>query len=311
MKKLLCVIALLAVMLSLCTVTVSANAPWYPDMIIKLDQPYDGDYLVAVLSDRNAFYQYDERWYNDYKGEYGHEALWAAVKKIRSVGDKDGYTYIADIDGFNKVNGATDVEYPYDTFKIALYYPDTDTLVKTDILKKESYIEVFKLTLDAKEIADIQTAEYNETTHREGEYHPAVTTEKPTVFSLIFSPSCVKMFLVCLAFNLVVEILIGLLFGYRKWKHILTIAVTNIITLFLLTVSTILINPPVYGSLLSFPFAFFEIAVAAVEGTVYAIAFRRFDKSEKYRPWLAVLYAFVANAFTYVVGSLFYPIPHY
>ena len=57
MKRLLCVIALLAVMLSLCAVTVSANAPWYPDMIIKLDQPYDGDYFVAVLSNRNAFYQ--------------------------------------------------------------------------------------------------------------------------------------------------------------------------------------------------------------------------------------------------------------
>ena len=118
-------------------------------------------------------------------------------------------------------------------------------------------------------------------------------------------------FLVCLAFNLVVEILIGLLFGYRKWKHILTIAVTNIITLILLTVSTILINPPVYDSVLSFPFAFFEIAVAAVEGAVHAIAFRHFNKSEKYSPWLAVLYAFVANAITYVVGSQFYPIPNY
>ncbi len=310
MKRLLCVIALLAVMLSLCAVTVSANAPWYPDMIIKLDQPYDGDYFVAVLSNRNAFYQYDEQWYNDYKSEYGHEALWEAVKKIRSVGDKDGYTYIADIDGFNKVNGDTDVVYPYDTFKIALYFPDTDTLVKTDILKKESYIEVYKLTLDAKEIAAIQVAEVDQNTYKEGEYHPAVTTEKPTVFSLIFSPALVKMFLVCLAFNLVVEILIALLFGYRKWKHILTITVTNIITLFLLTVSTILINPPVYDSLLSFPFAFFEIAVAAVEGTVYAITFRHFDKSEKYSPWLAVLYAFVANAFTYVIGSLFYLIPH-
>lgn len=311
MKRLLCMIVLLAVMLSLCAVSASANAPLTPDIIITLDQPYEGDYSVAVLSDRNAFYQYDEIWYNDYKSEYGVEDMWAAVKKIRSTRDEDGYDYIADIDGFNKENRTTNVVYPYDTFKIALYYPDTDTLVKTDILKKESYIEVFKLTLDAKEIAAIQVAEVDQNSYKEGEYRPAVTTEKPTVFSLIFSPSLVKMFLVCLAFNLVVEILIGLLFGYRKWRHILTIAVTNIITLILLTVSTILVNPPVYGSLLSFPFAFFEIAVAAVEGTVYAIAFRRFDKSEKYRPWLPVLYAFVANAFTYVVGSLFYLIPHY
>lgn len=310
MKRLLCVISLLAVMLSLCAVTVSANSALPPDISIALDPPYDGDYFVAVLSDRNAFYQYDERWYNDYKGEYAHEALWEAVKKIKNVGDDDGYTYIADIDYFNKVNGDTDVVYPYDTFKIALYFPDTDTLVKTDILKKESFFEVYKLTLDAQEIAAIQVAEVDQNTYKEGEYHPAVTTEKPTVFSLIFSPALVKMFLVCLAFNLVVEILIALLFGYRKWKHILTIAVTNIITLILLTVSTILINPPVYDSLLSFPFAFFEIAVAAVEGTVYAITFRRFDKSEKHSPWLAVLYAFVANAFTYVIGSLFYLIPH-
>lgn len=310
MKKLLCMIAVLAVMLSLCAVSASANAPWYPDIIITLDKPYDGDYVVAVLSDRNAFYQYDEIWYNDYKGEYGHEALWAAVKKIRSVGDDDGYTYIADLDNTNKANGDTDVVYPYDTFKIALYFPDTDTLVKTDILKKESYIEVFKLTLDAKEIAAIQVAEVDQNTYKEGEYHPAVTAEKPTALALIFSSSNVIRFLVCLAFNLVAEILIGLLFGYRTWRHILTIAVTNIITLILLTVSTVLINPHVYDSLLSFPFAFFEIAVAAVEGAVYAIAFKHFEKGEKYRPWLAVLYAFVANAFTYVVGSLFYLIPH-
>lgn len=302
MKKLLCMIAVLAVMLSLCAVSASANAPLNPDIIITLDKPYDGDYLIAVLSDRNAFYQYDEQWYNDYKGEYGHEALWAAVKKIRSVGDDDGYTYIADIDGFNKANGATDVVYPYDTFKIALYFPDTDTLVKTDILVRQNYISLYQLTMNGKNITAVQTKQDFEN----GVFRPAVTTVRP-----YYQEQMLFRFLACLAFNLVVEILIGLLFGYRKWKHILTIAVTNIITLILLTVSTILINPPVYDGLLSFPFAFFEIAVAAVEGTVYAIAFRRFDKSEKYRPWLAVLYAFVANAFTYVVGSLFYLIPYY
>ncbi len=303
-------IALLAVMLSLCTVTVSANAPAWPDIIIKLDQPYDGDYLVIVLSDRNAFYQYDDNWYDNYKDEYGAEATWAAVKKLKSVSDEDGYDFIADMDGFNKENGSTDVQYPYDTFKIALYFPDTDTLVKTDILKKESYIEVFKLTLDEQKVAEIQVAEYNKHSNSEGEYHPAVTTEKPTVTSLIFSPLIVKNFFICLVINLVAEILIALIFGYRKWRHIVTIAVTNIVTLILLTVSVWLINPPVYDGLLSFPFAFFEIAVAAVEGTVYAIAFRRFEYREKYRPWLAVIYAFVANLITYVIGAYFYLIPH-
>ncbi|MBU5474319.1 hypothetical protein [Roseburia sp. MSJ-14] len=56
MKRLLCMIVLLAVMLSLCAVSASANAPLTPDIIITLDQPYEGDYLIAVLSDRNAFY---------------------------------------------------------------------------------------------------------------------------------------------------------------------------------------------------------------------------------------------------------------
>lgn len=301
MKRLLCMIVLLAVMLSLCAVSASANAPLTPDIIITLDQPYEGDYLIAVLSDRNAFYQYDEQWYNDYKSEYGVEDMWAAVKKIRSTRDEDGYDYIADIDGFNKENRTTNVGYPYDTFKIALYYPDTDTLVKTKILVKEKYIHLYQLTLENKSIKNVQTKQ----DLNNGVFRPAVTTVRP-----YFQEQMFFQFLVCLAFNLVVEILIGLLFGYRKWKHILTIAVTNIITLILLTVSTILINPPVYDSVLSFPFAFFEIAVAAVEGTVYAIAFRHFNKSEKYSPWLAVLYAFVANAFTYVVGSLFYLIPH-
>ena len=301
MKRLLCMIVLLAVMLSLCAVSASANAPLTPDIIITLDQPYEGDYLIAVLSDRNAFYQYDEQWYNDNKSEYGVEDMWAAVKKIRSTRDEDGYDYIADIDGFNKENRTTNVGYPYDTFKIALYYPDTDTLVKTKILVKEKYIHLYQLTLDGKNIKNVQTKQDLDN----GVFRPAVTTVRP-----YFQEQMFFQFLVCLAFNLVVEILIGLLFGYRKWKHILTIAVTNIITLILLTVSTILINPPVYDSVLSFPFAFFEIAVAAVEGTVYAIAFRHFDKSEKYSPWLAVLYAFVANAFTYVIGSLFYLIPH-
>ena len=301
MKRLLCMIVLLAVMLSLCAVSVSANAPLTPDIIITLDQPYEGDYLIAVLSDRNAFYQYDEQWYNDYKSEYGVEDMWAAVKKITSTRDEDGYDYIADIDGFNKENRTTNVGYPYDTFKIALYYPDTDTLVKTKILVKKNYIHLYQLTLDGKNIKNVQTKQDLDN----GVFSPAVTTVRP-----YFQEQMVFQFLVCLAFNLVVEILIGLLFGYRKWKHILTIAVTNIITLILLTVSTILINPPVYDGLLSFPFAFFEIAVAVVEGAVYAIAFRLFDKSEKYSPWLAVFYAFVANAFTYVIGSLFYLIPH-
>lgn len=305
MKKLLCVIALLAVMLSLCAVTASANAPMMPDIIIKLDQPYEGDYLVAVLSDRNAFDAWNEKYDYLLEREYMGAQTLAALKKLRGARDEDGYTYIADLDGFNKENDGTDVLYSYDTFKIALYFPDTDTLVKTDILKKESYFEIFKLTLDAKEIAAIQVAEVDQKTFNEGEYHPAVTTEKPFLSAIM-----VKQFFICLAFNLVVEILIGLLFGYRKWRHIITIAVTNICTLILLTVSVLLINPPVYDSLLSFPFAFFEIAVAAVEGTVYAIAFRHFEKGEKHSLWLAFIYAFTANLFTYVIGSLFYLIPH-
>ena len=295
-----------AVMLSLFCVSVSANAPMMPDIIIKLDKPYDGDYVVAVLSNRNAFDAFDEKYdyleNNSYKGENDLAALY----KLRSVNDEDGYNYIADLDPYNKENESTDLPYNYDTFKIALYFPDTDTLVKTDILKKENYIEVFKLTLDEQKIADVQTAEYQEdhksaNGYSEGEYHPAVTAEKPT----ILSSAVIIRFLICLAINLVIEILFGLAFGYRKWQHILTIAVTNIITLILLTVSVWLINPPVYYGLLSFPFAFFELAVAAIEGTVYVILFRRFEYREKYLPWLAVVYAFFANFVTYVIGSLF------
>lgn len=302
MKRLLCMIALLAVMLSVCAVTVSANAPLTPDIIITLEQPYDGNYIVAVLSDRNAFFHYDD-WYHDenyYLDPFTDDEI-AALKKLHSVGDEDGYDYIADLDGFNKESRGTYVEYPYDTFKIALYFPDTDTLVKTDILVRRNYIHLYQLTLDGKAIKDVQTKQ--DLTN--GVFRPAVTTVRP-----YYQEQMMFQFLVCLTFNLVAEILIALLFGYRKWRHILTIAVTNIITLILLTVSVILINPPVYDGLLSFPFAFFEIAVAAVEGAVYAIAFRFFEDGEKYRPMFAVLYAAVANLFTYVIGAFFYLIPH-
>ena len=295
----------MTLMLSLCTVTASANASMWPDVIIKLDQPYEGDYIVVVLSDRNAFFPYNERYSDEDDAADSYTANeTAALNKIRSVGDEDGYQYIAYFDPYHRENGDTSLIYAYDTLKIALYFPDTDTLVKTDILKKDSYIEVFKLTLDKQRIADIQTAQYNQTTLSEGEYHPAVITEKPIV-----SMYMIKLFFICLAVNLAVETLIALAFGYRKWRHIVTIMVTNVVTLLMLTVSVQLINPPVAGGLLSFPFAYFEIAVAAVEGTVYAILFRRFEYREKYRPWLAVIYAVAANLVTYVIGAFFYILP--
>lgn len=172
--------------------------------------------------------------------------------------------------------------------------------MKTDILQKDSYIEVFKLTLDDTKIAEVQSAEYSKKTFDAGEYHPAVTVEKPFITQRV-----VTKFFINLAVNLVLEILIALAFGYRKWRHLLCIAVTNIVTLILLTASLILLNPPVADGMLTFPLAFFEIAVAAVEAIVYVIAFKRFEYREKYRPWLVVIYAVVANAITYVVGSLY------
>ena len=301
MKKLLCVIALLAVMLSLCAVTVSANAPIIPDIVITLDEPYDGDYVVAVLSDRNAFYSYDEQWYNDFKNEDGTEAMWAAVKKLRSVKDEDGYDYIAHLDPFNRSNKDTGVQYPYDSFKIAVYYPDSDFLTETGILVREKYIQLYQLTMNGKSITGVQSKQDSEN----GVFRPAVTAVRP-----YYQEQLLFRFLASLAINLAVEILIALTLGYRTWRHIITIAVTNLITLFLLTVSVLLINPPVYDGLLSFPFAFFEIAVAAVEATVYAIAFKRFEKGKKYRPWLAVIYAFIANLITYFIGAYLYIIPH-
>ena len=293
-----CMILLTVIMLSLCSVSVSANAPVTPDIIIRLDRPYDGDYCVIVLSNIHRFRHYSE-WFDGkgYEDQYTKTEQ-AAIRKLKSSGDQDGYGYIVELDHFNKTDGETYVEYPYDSFKIALYYPDSDLLAKTDVLIKDKYIQVFLLTMDGKRIADVQTARYDQDSHTIGEYQPAVKGYAP-----YYQERLAVKFVLCLGINLVVEILIALIFGYRKRGHILTIVITNIVTLALLTVSTILINPLRYNGLLSFPFAFFEIAVAAVEGTVYAIAFKRYEYRETYRPWLAVLYAVIANLITYVIGA--------
>ena len=288
----------------------SANAPAWPDIIIKIDEPYDGDHVVAVLSDRNAFNSYEDYYAefgaNDVQFDSSYELDLAAMNKIHSEKDEDGYDYIVKLDPFNKSNGETEVDYfVYETFKIAIYYPDSDTLVKTGILKKEDYIEVFRLTMDGKEIVNIKSSAYDTETESSGEFLPAEYAER----QLITGRVMIK-FLICLAVNLVVELLIALLFGYRKWQHILCIAATNIVTLILLTLSVMLINPPVGNGMLSFPFAFFEIAVAAIEAGVYLIVFRRIKGQKPFKPWLAVIYAAAANAATYLIGSMIYLLPY-
>lgn len=221
--------------------------------------------------------------------QYSEDSLdmkvWRAFTEYR---DSDGFYYLQEKWLCSSTKCINWSYYPPDTFKILLYYPETDTFAVSGIYERKYFTSKFVVDMaDVKKISSEL---------------PAVITAKEITLGEIWE---IAPMLFRLGLTVAVEILIALMFrfGIKKSYMIITVAVTNIATQMLLNLTltvTRTSNHPFLAILLGLAA---EAAIFVIEAVIYVLIFRKVSKKEIPK-WKPAVYAFTANMTSFLLGLI-------
>ena len=282
-KRILCVFVCLFLLSGLLSLPASADMgpkasvrvtflsmgeePCYATLLSK--EPTNGP-LTAYSGERDtAHHTGNYAW-----AELSEEAFFALV----DYRDADGY-YFLDGSGW-QVNESAELVwgyYPPTSFKILLYYPESDTFLVSEIYERYAFDSYYTVDLSAAEGGRL-------TAERSYEWRDEATSLVARILATI-----------------AVELFLALLFGLGGKASLLLIAAVNIVTQVGLNLALNLINYRSGWLMFSIRYIELELLVFLIEAILYSFLLRTVSEREPRTP-LCVLYALVANAASFAVG---------
>lgn len=212
--------------------------------------------------------------YADYKpGDDGYD-IW---QKFVEYQDTDGYYFLQWFWDCSENNQLNWTYYPPTSFKILLYFPETDTFYVSPVYERYAFDSYFTVDLSAYDTDPILA-------HQSYDY----TWE---IISLV----------VRIVLTIALELGIALLFGYREKKVLGFLAVVNIITQVILNVTLNIVNYRSGSMSFTFSYVLYELLVFAIEAVSYSVLLKKFS-SKELKKGRAIGYAFVANAASFAFG---------
>lgn len=296
LKKVIISFSTILIILTLSVFTVFADAGPKPSFEISFSG-VENNSIAAIISDEEEFGNwrafdikspdlYDEiSGGSDIYSNHLADNLDAFIKRLSEYKPSDKYRYISYTETVSDKTGLSGTYLP-NSFKIILYSPKSNKLSVSEktncygLFSKSKY----KVNVKKGEITSVST-----TSSLNSSYNRFIVFIK---------------YLVSLIFTLGIEILIALIMKINTKHLILTITATNIISLTAMSMLIYIINPPVYGTLFSFPYAFFEIGVTIAEIIAYMILFPKYEKEVIIPKQKIIIYTVLANAATYALAEV-------
>ena len=212
-------------------------------------------------------------------------------KEFAEYQDADGYYFLQE--GW-KVSETKNIEwtyYPPQSFKILLYYPETQTFIVSDIYERYAFDTYYTVDMEGIHINEVRYEEANST-------NKVLEASRAYDYSQELISLVVRIFL-----TILIEMIIGLLFGYRHKKQLLLLAGVNGGTQIVLNVLLNIINYNAGQLAFVLFYVLLEIFVFVIEARIF---YGRLSKmgNTKQPKWLAVVYAFAANAASFGVGMM-------
>ena len=283
----LCLVAVLTVSIFAQPVTARADMGPKPSINVTLknmgdelcfgtilsDERYQGPFCAYDPEQNNKDLSfYDSKYYQDGYVNEEAELSWQAFVDYE---DADGYYFMQMWWKLGGENNQMRWGYhpPY-SFKVLLYYPESNTFVTSEIYHRYAFDSYFT--------ANVKNADGNVLT----------LSKSYDYLSEIVGLLC------RIALTILIELLIALLFRMKGRKVMLTILVVNAITQIALNVALNLIY--YFSGVLMYLLLYFflELLVVIVEAVAYSILLRKCGVPI----WKSVLYAVVANVATAVAG---------
>ncbi|MBQ4596555.1 MAG: hypothetical protein IJB14_06235 [Firmicutes bacterium] len=267
MKKLFAQILLSITLLSFFAVPVSADMGPKASLNIEIINAPANHYYVALMT-AEEFGPHRFIVKDEFVGKNDEEKK--AYEAFESYHDNDGYKALDHVEECSNDNIFSWTYFPPNEFKIAIYNVADGSLKVSDSFKKEAFDAIFRV-----------------------EYGPVLKVEE-----IDQTGANIGKFLLRALITTVVEVLLGLLFGYKEKKQIVTIVITNLVTQILLNLFMAIADVSMggYAWLILFPLG--EGIVWLIELIVYMIAIKKKPK------WLIFLYTTLANGLTFVAGII-------
>lgn len=244
--------------------------------------------------------------------------LWKAFVAYQ---DADGFYFLQQYWDVGAKGTLNWTYYPPETFKILLYYPQSNTFAVSGIYEREDFHSCFSVDLSGMEIASVRYEQEKSAIAskpdvefwEEFDKQLADRSEKEEGTESIFKieADTVKKtpdplgesvsFLFRLVATLLIELGLALLFGYRHKKQLWLIGGVNVATQILLNLGLYLGYQQVDA--LFYLYLFMELLVLAIEAVIYGFCFHRWSTGED-RFGRSLVYALSANALSFGIGLL-------
>ena len=202
-----------------------------------------------------------------------YKSIWTKMVEYK---DPDNYYFLQRIWKLDETRELAWTYYPPDSFKILLYYPESDTFVVSGIYERyafDSYYTVNALNLEAE--TDLITAE------KSYDY-------KWETISLVAR----------ILITILIETAVAFLFAYKGKREFMIIFAVNVVTQILLNTALNIENYKEGYMAFTAYYIFFEIIIFASEGLIYSFAIK--EKSKKRN----ILYSLTSNAISFGAGLL-------
>ena len=254
-----------------CYFTILRSAEQY-----EYDRPYEGD------EDRKDRFIFDVNDIEEGGKTPDPSDMDTAYRRFKEYRDPDGYLFICQGAYLAEDGSFETYSVPYH-YKVLMYCPASDTLSVSGKLAAPNLFTEASIKADHDKI---------------------VSASYSAVSRLLDSLTGFIQPLNSMIVTIIIELLIALCFLFTKGKQIRTVILVNLVSITLLNMSLLIFNPPVYGSLFSFPYALFEIIVTAAEAAAYLYFLPKYSKGKPAPKWRIITYAVVANLATYAFAAL-------
>ena len=222
---------------------------------------------------------------------YFKRDIWEAFVNYE---DPDGYYFLQEGWTVSETKEIAWMYYPPSSFKILLYYPETNTFVSSGIYERYAF--------DTYYTVDMQGIQMNSVNYNDN----LSTDEKIEAYRSYDYRKEMLTLSIRIILTILIEMVVAICFGFRTKKQLLILTLVNILTQVLLNVALNMIQYNAGPMAVKLFYVLLEAVIFGIEAVFYCTVLKRI--SVKKNNGFYILYSFVANMISFVAGLFLYSI---
>ena len=222
---------------------------------------------------------------------YFKRDIWEAFVNYE---DPDGYYFLQEGWTVSETKEIAWMYYPPSSFKILLYYPETNTFVSSGIYERYAF--------DTSYTVDMQGIQMNSVNYNDN----LSTDERIEAYRSYDYRQEMLTLSIRIILTILIEMVVAICFEFRTKKQLLVLTLVNILTQVLLNVALNMIQYNAGPMAVKLFYVLLEAVVFGIEAVFYCTVLKRI--SVKKNNGFYILYSFVANMISFVAGLFLYSI---